>query len=278
MKTKLLLSLLTVLLSTGIALSGSGDTIFIAYGTPADVDGVISPGEWDDASYVELTSISGRVYIKYTDTHFFVAFTDSYGYYMSTGIYFDMLNFGGPAPQVHDIWLHGSAAAFEFYGTGSSWQMVTPSGWDYVSNTANEFSIPFSKLGLVPGSTINMGILFSFLDWSTTHNEITWPVGGFPNCSNPESWGTGIMQITTAVEEFTNIEINIIPNPATSYISIETNEIIHKINIIDSSGRTIATINSPEKIIALHNLSEGIYFMRFITEKGTFVRKFLKKS
>ena len=112
MKTKVLLSLLTVLLSTGLSFAGSGDTVNIPYGTAPVMDGVITAGEWDDASFVELPSISGRVYIKYTDTHFFVAFSDTYGYYMSSGVYIDMLHAGGPAPQVHDIWFHGSAAAF----------------------------------------------------------------------------------------------------------------------------------------------------------------------
>ncbi len=278
MKTKLLLSLITVLLSISIVSAHSGDTIVIPYGSASTIDGEISTGEWDDASTLQVVAISGTVYFKHNNTHLFIAFSDPIGYYSSTGIYLDKNHDGGSTPQTDDVWIHGSANAFEFTGDGSTWNMVAPTDWNYVSNTANEYSISLSKLGIAPGNYVIMGILFSFLDWSTTHNEITWPSGGFPNCSNPDSWATLIIPGNTGIDEKSNSNIHITPNPASSNIFIESDEKIQKIIFIDNSGKTVSIQEFPGKTVALPNTPDGLYFLKIYTENGVIVKKILKKS
>jgi len=277
MKTKVLLSHLTVLLSISISFAHSGDSIVIPYGTSPTIDGILSTGEWDDASTIQLSAINGIVHFKHTDTHLFVAFSDPIGYYNSTGIYLDLLHDGGSAPQMDDIWIHGSAAAFEFKGDGSTWQMVAPSDWNYIANSANEFSISLSKLGITPGNNVNMGILFSFLDWSTTHDEITWPSGGYANCNDPNSWATLIMKVTTGIDAIENNVIHISPNPASTYLFIESNVKIRKLILIDFFGKMISINDYPENAITLPDLPNGLYFVKIFTDKGIIIKKFIKK-
>lgn len=82
---------------------------------------------------------------------------------------------------------------WEWSGNGTSWQNSTPSGWIYVTTSSNEYKISLSKLGISPDTNKTLGVLFSFMDWSTSNDEITWPSGGHSNLTNPDSWANMII-------------------------------------------------------------------------------------
>ncbi len=196
---KTVIFLLAIILNLGNLLAQSSNTITVPYGTPPKIDGILSKNEWADALYIQVRgSLGGDIYVKHTDSLLFVAFTE--GGYASSGIYIDKLQNGGTAPQTDDLWLHSSAGKYEWYGDGTSWKETVPSGWSYIVNIesranalGNEYVILFSKLGIKPNTTTTLGVLFSFMDWSSG-GEVTWPVGGEDNCTDPSKWGKMIIQ------------------------------------------------------------------------------------
>lgn len=77
-----------------------------------------------------------------------------------------------------------------------------------------------------------------------------------------------------------NLEVNVYPNPATTYIIIETENIYTKtISISDVSGRIMQKFVSMESIITiqLKNFDAGIYFIKMNDGVNTVVRKFMKE-
>jgi len=82
------------------------------------------------------------------------------------------------------------------------------------------------------------------------------------------------------------MDVIIYPNPAGEYLIIETAGIYShsafaaaKIEIINSTGQVVkhlASANS-ECSIDLKELNEGVYSVRIMTNKGTIVKKFIKK-
>lgn len=77
---------------------------------------------------------------------------------------------------------------------------------------------------------------------------------------------------SSGINELTEININIYPNPSNGMININTNETIENINITDVNGKLVRhqTDNSP---IDLSQNSKGIYFVNITTEKGVINKK-----
>ncbi|MBE7440905.1 MAG: T9SS type A sorting domain-containing protein [Flavobacteriales bacterium] len=74
-----------------------------------------------------------------------------------------------------------------------------------------------------------------------------------------------------------NSTLVIYPNPASTQLTIETGLEISQITIIDITSKTIKTIKQNSRVINVSDLSNGIYFIRVITDKGTITQKFVKQ-
>lgn len=79
------------------------------------------------------------------------------------------------------------------------------------------------------------------------------------------------------VNEMTELEFNIFPNPTAEFITInvENNEVINQIIITDVNGRIVQT-SSFSKQISVSELQEGMYFLNINTEEGISTRSFIK--
>ena len=264
----------------------SGDTINVPFGSTPTIDGIKSSGEWNDAFLIQILSngFYNDIYIKHSATHLFIAFDSPYS--GSTGIYLDKLHNGGVSPQPDDIWIHGSAGSFEFIGNGSSWQQQsTNSNWNFIVNTTNqisEYQILLSKLGISSKTNTVLGILFSFIDWSIG-NEITWPSGGYSNCSNPDSWANMIISLSTSISENikSNNKFSIYPNIATEYIIVDCMqmknlefEIYNMVGKLEKSGNL--NKNNKQKI-DISQLQKGVYLIKFYNSDTIKTQKFIKK-
>lgn len=74
-------------------------------------------------------------------------------------------------------------------------------------------------------------------------------------------------------------EIKIYPNPTSGFVTINSNEIIKSIQLFDVQGRIINTylINETKSNLDLKTYSNGIYFLKVNTSKGSKIEKIIKE-
>ena len=80
---------------------------------------------------------------------------------------------------------------------------------------------------------------------------------------------------------FTNhssdLEMLLYPNPAQEFLSIKTNMLIEKVEIINTLGKTVITTSNANRI-ALTDLASGFYSARITSKEGDyFIKKFVKE-
>ena len=261
----------------------ANDTINVPHGSDITLDGYIMGNEWSDAQTVTIPTVGLTVYYKHNGQDLHLAFEDvnGYGYSSSTGIYLDLDLNGGTAPATDDLWIHGSAAAFEFVGNDSIWVQTTPSLWSYKAEQWNEYRISLSKLNVDASAHSYMGVLFSFLDWSVGGYEITWPDGGVANVTLPDAWAVmHIEPFTVGLSTVFNPvqEIHVYPNPCYGELFIERTSATPALaEVLDATGRVLhmSEINEKQSQIALDNLPQGLYVLRVRSATEVFQQKII---
>ncbi len=81
---------------------------------------------------------------------------------------------------------------------------------------------------------------------------------------------TGINQLTTS-----NNDITLFPNPSSSNVTVQTDEDIQTIYVLNTLGVLVKTENT--KTFSIEKLSSGIYFIYIKTEKGIATLRFIKE-
>jgi hypothetical protein len=71
----------------------------------------------------------------------------------------------------------------------------------------------------------------------------------------------------------------VFPNPASGNITISSESDFHALEIVDLMGRVVhsQTNNENNTTLNIANFSDGLYFVRIITETGAEVQKFVKR-
>lgn len=80
-----------------------------------------------------------------------------------------------------------------------------------------------------------------------------------------------------SVEDFSQNDFQIYPNPASEYLHIKTQLSNYNCSIYNSLGQKVNATLSENKI-DISNLSNGIYFLKIETETGAATKKFIKQS
>jgi len=144
------------------------------------------------------------------------------------------------------------------------------------TSVAPEWSYDIYKDGaiLVPNYKEN-----SFIDENIGLVQHSWMVK--VNCTTQgqsiPSSKSGICKV--GVNDITKTSFTIQPNPAKDNIKIAADDIFGKVEIVNFLGQTVVTqINDANYAnINVSNLTNGVYFVRIISEKGTSVQKFVKQ-
>jgi hypothetical protein len=99
------------------------------------------------------------------------------------------------------------------------------------------------------------------------------------NLLDDDSDGDGVInylddEVLSTVGNNMNI-FNIFPNPVTNgVINLSAPEMkLRSVSVHDLSGKKILTIENPSPAINLTMLAKGLYFFRFVSEKGKIVKK-----
>lgn len=131
------------------------------------------------------------------------------------------------------------------------------------------------------------------LDFSANPTYNIWLGNGYANANPPTNSGTwdninivlnGISEAALSTNSEVENAFSIYPNPTEDFISISNTNAsleINKVGIIDVNGRAIRTIilgnASNNSQINVSDLSAGIYMLVINSNKGTGVKKFVKR-
>lgn len=81
----------------------------------------------------------------------------------------------------------------------------------------------------------------------------------------------------TGIEEISEGEINIYPNPTTSTLRINSSEMINEVAIYNLQGQLVQTENGNVQSVNVSNLAPGSYIARIVTENGITNKRFIKE-
>jgi hypothetical protein len=105
------------------------------------------------------------------------------------------------------------------------------------------------------------------------------------NCGNGNlsDWSSSVTAHTTnvGIENFTENNVTLFPNPAKEYVDIRIDGDVNVTNmeVFDVYGKLINTVNvidNPTRI-NVNGLANGMYFVRVTTDKGAVTKTFVKK-
>ncbi|HIP49564.1 MAG TPA: T9SS type A sorting domain-containing protein [Lutibacter sp.] len=118
----------------------------------------------------------------------------------------------------------------------------------------------------------------------TTHQysytEMDFTIKGFAyNTIANEMILAGDMGSGVGIDENIINTISIFPNPTENFVFYNAIKNVKQITVISSTGKTCKniSIDSFSKSIDLSKLSNGVYFIRFQTDKNSFIKKILKE-
>jgi hypothetical protein len=87
------------------------------------------------------------------------------------------------------------------------------------------------------------------------------------------------VSVITGIEASFERTLNIFPNPASSELTTRNVQNVRSIEILDATGKVVMTVdvNDRNEIrIPISNLTRGLYFIKFTTDKGKVVKRFIK--
>lgn len=98
---------------------------------------------------------------------------------------------------------------------------------------------------------------------------------------NDWAWGAGVDNFSLtgilANSQFTQNRISVSPNPSADFITINTNDALTDIRIVDANGKLIQNIENGTKKVDITTLSAGIYFLSYDTEGQHYTNKIVRK-
>jgi hypothetical protein len=230
MATVLILTLLMAMIPSTTAYVPGAVMYAPPLTVPATVDGVWSPGEWNDAPQYIMTGLGGTSYIraKFNSTHLLVVIDSPWDttpstlyYHENVWLAFDTLNDGGGAPQADDFLVHATTSwtTMGWVGTGTGWNQTwlgwagtfacvqagenfgwgVPLGASPNSATPHriiEMAVPLALVGY-PGSTVGF---YAQVDDDSTDPDgygplpatayAEWPPGSGGSPGWPGGWGS----------------------------------------------------------------------------------------
>jgi len=150
-------------------------------------------------------------------------------------------------------------------------QFYTPSGLPYES----EYIIFDSTEGVLP---IGGVASFSGNKYLSICTKVAWDSQKATKEDNYGIYGKFVDHSTGLVENVNNqLNTTLFPNPAKDMITVCTDNIDVVLSIYDVNGRLVKTVarTSHEHNISIHDLSNGIYFIKINANSSTHVQKLI---
>ncbi len=208
----------SLLLTSPAAWSNDYMTFDAHNGTAVTVDGVMSPGEWDDAFYYKYSvSNTLKTLNMYTKTSGDKLYILAY-YHTPTPSDNTIIDIGFDVDYDHDgalkvgdfaIEVNYNGGIKEWGVAGGSWVYTTPSGWEFAMDNSSsswtiEIAINYSKLNITAGDIKDIGVIAYIVDdGAGAQNEPTngkWmDTSTWNRITSSDNWGE-----STTVPEFSD--------------------------------------------------------------------------
>jgi hypothetical protein len=175
----------------------------IRKGRTPKIDGIATPGEWEDAGSVRIFVRQGwqvTVRYKHDGSNLYFGFTDMADpdkvLIRVPEVVFDMKNDKTPSWNEDDWWFHASGRDCHSQGRFNDYKTCMPeaTGWEannqrgMVTPEIFEIRISYTYIGLKPGRGTKIGLAINVTDTKTSWNF--WPQGA--TLEKPMSWGEAI--------------------------------------------------------------------------------------
>lgn len=173
------------------------NTVVAKYGSSPIIDGTVDDSEWSDASTITFNGV--QVFVKQDGVHLNVAFKSPVLEDSGMFIYIDVNNDNSTTLSSDDICIdalaNGTRSEFHKASGAAVWELASASGWTGAFlRTATacqaEFSIDYSKLGLVAGTEKTMGINFEYVSFLTLEDYFWSFNSAYVTNRAPFTWGS----------------------------------------------------------------------------------------
>lgn len=158
---------------------------------------------------------------------------------------------------------------FDVPSAGNDYRLVV----DAVSGISNlrreissGFAYPYTLPGVCSITAASFGVNPSASYYYYLYN---WKVAG--KCESARTMVTATVDINCLSTSETNKKdaIKVYPNPFSEMVNITKPELVKMIQVSDLSGKLIKTINQPESVIRLNDLSAGMYLLQLDMKDGS---------
>ena len=115
--------------------------------------------------------------------------------------------------------------------------------------------------------------------FSTITSDLEISLSILPAADGSGYWGGCMTVNTLSVDDFKMSSFKAFPNPSESVWNVKTNnQILNSIQVFDVLGKQVLTLNpnTNNAVIDATNLSNGLYFARINTDKGSSTLKLIK--
>ena len=87
-----------------------------------------------------------------------------------------------------------------------------------------------------------------------------------------------LYQEATSVDDRTLPEVSLFPNPAVNQLCITSGKTVRELSIYDCTGRVVKIYNKPSDMFEINteDLQKGIYFVKFLFDNQTVIKKFVR--
>ena len=125
-------------------------------------------------------------------------------------------------------------------------------------------------------ATNNPSLLCIEVDNETEANAGNWPYSGWQK-DNTATYSEDCENYLGIDDELLAKNLNIYPNPVSDILTVDSKLPLSKIEIYSILGQRVKEINSDFNSISTNYLSRGIYMIKIYSEKGTTVKKLIKR-
>ncbi len=136
-----------------------------------------------------------------------------------------------------------------------------------------------SSLNVANGNNMNFTVFTAVDNWSSgltciQVDDAAWSTANWSQIDAAASFSENCSG-SAGLDEFSAVEVDVYPNPATNQLNIESDAAIEALTIFTLSGKVSLTSKYPS--IDLSGLESGVYLVSISTDKGDITKRFVKQ-